>query len=268
MKIKNSIPPLGANIFLRPRINEMLNAFLLTEEGLTRKLTLVSAPAGYGKTTAVRSWLKGREKDTAWLSLDEEDNDPERFWTYLLSALQSLCSDIGRNSLEIMQSKSVLSDQYNSFNQLLTPLLNNLFFLQTPSFLVIDDYHLINEKSIHQDLAFFIENLPPTLHLVVTTRSDPPWPLSAWRAKHVMMEIRMADLRFKEDEAAGFFKIQKTVALKEMHLNTLYRKTEGWITGLKLAAYSLASSRDIDAFINYFAGSHRHVLLFFKRRGL
>jgi LuxR family transcriptional regulator, maltose regulon positive regulatory protein len=262
LKVKNCIPPLSINILLRSRIAERLESFLTTEEGFTRKLTLVSAPAGFGKTTAIRGWLKGRENDTAWVSLDAEDNDPERFWTYLLSALQNLCGSIGRGPMELLQSRGVFTDHISASSQILTPLLNDLFSLEIPSFLVIDDYHLINEKNIHQDLVFFIENLPPTLHLVVTTRSDPPWPLSSWRAKHVMMEIRMADLRFSEEEAAKYFEIQNSPELKETQLNTLYSKTEGWITGLKLAAYSLASSQDIDSFINLFAGCHRHVLLF------
>lgn len=262
LKVKNCIPPLGANILMRPHITERFESFLTAEEGFAGKLTLVSAPAGFGKTTAIRGWLKGRENNTAWLSLDAEDNDPERFWTYLISALHNLNCLIGRGPMELLQSRGIFTDSLSASGQILTPLLNDLFSLEVPSFLVIDDYHLIDEKNIHQDLIFFIENLPPTLHLVVTTRSDPPWPLSSWRAKHVMMEIRMADLRFSEEEAAKFFEVQNSPELKETHLHTLYSKTEGWITGLKLAAYSLASSRDIDSFINYFAGCHRHVLLF------
>ncbi len=261
LKIKNCILPLVDNILIRPRITEHLDAFLTTAEGFARQLTLLSAPAGFGKTTVVRAWIKGKESETAWLSLDNEDNNPERFWTYLSSALQTLSSDLGRGPLDMLQSGGVLSDSTVSFSQILTPLLNELFAIENPSYLVLDDYHLINDPEIHKDFAFFIENLPPTLHLIVTTRSDPPWPLSNWRVKGKMTEVRMADLKFTEEETAGFFK-EKNLVLNETQLNTLYRKTEGWVTGLQLAAFSLASSNNIDQFIENFAGSHRHVLLF------
>ena len=262
LKIKNCIPPLVDNILIRPRITERLDTFLTTTEGFARQLTLISAPAGFGKTTIARAWIKGKEGNTAWLSLDNEDNDPERFWIYLLSALQNLSGNLGRGSLDMLQSGGVLSDSTTSFSQILTPLLNELFAIDNPSYLVIDDYHLINEPEIHKDLAFFIENLPPTLHVIVTTRSDPPWPLSSWRVKGKMAEVRMADLKFTEDETADFFKAKDSLKLNDQQLSTLYRKTEGWITGLQLAAFSLASSHNIDQFIESFAGSHRHVLLF------
>jgi len=262
LKIKNCIPPLVDNILTRPKISERMDAFLAAEEGFARQLTLLSAPAGFGKTTVARAWIKGKEDNTAWLSLDEEDNNPERFWTYLLSALQNLSGDLGQGSLDMLQSGGILSDSSGPFNQILTPLLNELFTIDTPSYLVIDDYHLINEKEIHKDLAFFIENLPPTLHVIVTTRSDPPWPLSSWRVKGKMAEVRMTDLKFTEEETASFFKTNNSPTLNDSQLNTLYQKTEGWITGLQLAAFSLAASQDVDQFIENFAGSHRHVLLF------
>ena len=267
LKIKNYIPPLVSNTFHRPRLTERLDSFLTANEGFARQLTLLSAPAGYGKTTVVRGWLKGKESNTAWLSIDEEDNEPERFWTYLLSALQNLNvqnidGDLGQGPLEMLSSGSMISDTGSSINQILTPLLNDLFSIENLSYLVLDDYHLINEPEIHKNLAFFIENLPPTLHLIVTTRSDPPWPLHSWRAKGKMAEIRMADLKFTEDETAKYLENISSPRLNEFQLNTLYKKTDGWITGLQLAAFSLSSSQDIDQFIDTFAGSHRHVLLF------
>ncbi len=262
LRIKNCIPPLVDNILFRPRISERMDAFLTADEGFARQLTLLSAPAGFGKTTVVRAWIKGKEGNTAWLSLDEEDNDPERFWTYLLSALQNLSGDLGHGPLDMLQSGGILSDSTGPYNQILTPLLNELFTIDTPSFLVLDDYHLINEPEIHKDLAFFIENLPPTLHIIVTTRSDPPWSLSSWRVKGKMAEVRMKDLMFTEEETASFFAANNSPTLNDYQLNTLYQKTEGWITGLQLAAFSLAASHNVDQFIESFAGSHRHVLLF------
>ncbi len=262
LKVKNSIPPLGANIMKRPRVTERLDSYLLTTEGFTRPLTMVSAPAGFGKTTLVRDWVRKNENRTAWLSLDEEDNDPVRYWTYFLCALQQVYNNVGRGSFEMLKPYGVIADSGFTFNRLLTPLLNDLFSIETPSYLVLDDYHLINNPVIHEDMTYFVENLPPTWHLVITTRSDPPWPLSKWRAKNKMMEIRMGELKFSEQETSLFFKTSGGVALNEIQLNALYRKTEGWITGLQLAAYSLSTSPDTDNFIESFAGNHRHILHF------
>jgi len=262
LKIKTTMPPAGKNILSRPRIKEKLAEDLTVEEGFARPLTLFSAPAGFGKTTLVRKWLSGREKATAWLSLDEEDNDPERFWIYLVSALQNVADNIGSGTMEALRSQSHFSESSESRGALLTPLLNDLFSLEKPLFLVLDDYYLIDNSRIHEDMGFFIENLPPSLHLVVTTRSDPPWPLSRWRVKGKMAEVRLDDLKFTEEEAVKLYEGIKGLNLSEQQLHKLYQKTEGWVTGLQLAAISLASSRDRDQFIDSFAGSHRHILHF------
>ncbi len=177
LKIKTNVPPLGTNILSRPRIQGRLEENLTAADGFIRQLTLVSAPAGFGKTTLVRKWLAGREDRTAWYSLDQGDNEPERFWLYLISALQTVESGVGKGPLEMLRSTVMSSDPSIVSQSLLTPLLNDLFALENPVFLVLDDYHLMNNPQIHKDMTFFIENLPPTLHLVVTTRSDPAWPL-------------------------------------------------------------------------------------------
>lgn len=262
LKIKTTIPPLGKNILPRPQLAGRLNDEILTAEGFTRPLTLFSAPAGFGKTTLVRKWLSGKEDRTAWLSLDGEDNEPERFWVYLMTALQVIDNNIAGEMRESLRSHNLLSNSNRDSISFLTTLLNDLFSLEHPAFLVLDDYHLINNPRIHEDIIFFIENLPPTLHLVTTTRSDPPWPLSKWRVKGKTVEIRLEELKFSEKEAGELFAGIKGLQLKEKQLSALYQKTEGWVTGLQLAAVSLASSRDKDQFIKNFAGNHRHILHF------
>ncbi len=154
----------------------------------------------------------------------------------------------------------MFTDSSSSGEALLIPLLNDLFVLEGPYFLILDDYHLINNPRIHEDLVFFIENLPPTLHLAITTRSDPPWPLFRWRVKGKMAEFRLKDLKLSEEEAGQLLTNFKGIRLSDAQLHTLYLKTEGWVTGLQLAAFSLDASSNVDEFIRSFAGSHRHVL--------
>ena len=262
LKIKTTIPPLGKNILSRPQIKEKLTGDLFVEEGFTRPLTLFSAPAGFGKTTLVRKWLYGREDATAWLSIDEGDNDPERFWIYLVTALQNVAGKVGSGTMETLRNQSHFTEGSENRGTLLIPLLNDLFSIEDPLFLVLDDYYLIDNSSIHEDMIFFIENLPPSLHLVITTRSDPPWPLSRWWVKGKISEIRLGDLKFSEEEATSLFKSMKGLNLNEKQLSKLYQKTEGWVTGLQLAAISLTSSQDQDQFIDSFTGSHRHILHF------
>ncbi len=264
LKIKTNIPPLGTNILSRPRILERLNEDLMTTvaDGFNRRMTLVSAPAGFGKTTLIRKWLDKHEGRAAWYSLDEGDNEQERFWIYLISALQTVTGSIGTNALEILRLSSQSLESPVESKSLLTSLLNDLFTLEKPFFLVLDDYHLINNSLIHEDMIFFIDNLPPSIHLAVTTRSDPPWPSFRWRAKGQMLEVRLNDLKFSEEEAGRLFARLKSPGLTERQLHTLYNKTEGWITGLQLAAFSLAAGSNADEFIKSFAGSHRHVLHF------
>ncbi len=262
LRIKTGIPPRGLNIVSRNLILESLRKDLNSAEGFTRGLTLFSAPAGYGKTTTARSWLAGQEDKTAWYSLDETDNDPERFWIYLISALQCINEDIGRGALEMLRSGTATSDSAAGNEPFLTPLLNDLFLMDSPVYLVLDDYHLINNSRIHKAMIFFIENLPPTVHLVITTRSDPPWPLSRWRARAKMAEIRLEQLRFTEEEAARLLAESGGLPLTETQLHTLCKKIEGWVTGLQLVVSSLSISGNTEGFIQTFAGTHRHIFQF------
>ena len=268
LKIKITLPPLGENILQRPLLLERLDEYLLVKEGFTRPLTLISAPAGFGKTTLARKWLADRKDRSAWYSLDERDSERERYWSYLVSALQTLQEDLGKGTQEILHSFALDSQSPSSSEDFLAPLLNDLFGMEKTLFLVLDDYHLIDSSHVHQDMAFFIENLPPTLHLIITTRSTPPWPLSRWRARGQMAEIRQRDLKFSPEETGYLFHDIKGFSLTDAQLNLLHDKTDGWITGLQLAANSLASQPDMQSFINSFAGSHRHVFHFLSEEVL
>ncbi len=262
LKIKVNTPPLTSYAIDRQQILEKINAGLVTGSEFSRPLTLVSAPAGSGKTTLTRQWLKGLENQAAWLSLDDRDNETERFWLYLVSALQTCRPEIGKGALEILYSYSRETEAQTGSETFLTPLLNDLFALKKPLYLVIDDYHLIEKPVIHQSMIFFIENLPSTLHLVVATRSDPPWPLHRWRAKDKMREIRQADLQLTWEEAGRYINEVKGLEISGQQLGNLYQKTEGWITGLQLAAFSISTSLNKDEFIKHFTGSHQDIFQF------
>jgi len=262
LNIKISIPPPAPNILDRPHLIEGLEINMHGREGFTRQLTLVSAPAGFGKTTLARSLLAGKESRSAWYSLDQGDNERERFWLYLVSALRSVEKDLGRGTMEILRSSSLGSDPPAESEMFLAPLLNELFSLKEPLYLVLDDYHLISNPPIHRDMIFFIENLPPCVHLLVTTRSEPPWPLARWRARSKMAEVRQKNLRFSREETGVLLEAVQELKLTDTQVQTLHEKTEGWVTGLQLAAVSLAESSNPDQLIESFAGSHRHVFHF------
>jgi len=262
LKIKVNTPPLTSYAIGRPQILEKINAGLVSGSEFSRPLTLVSAPAGSGKTTLARLWLKGLENQAAWLSLDDRDNETERFWLYLVSALQTCRPEIGKGALEILYFSTQETEVQAGSETFLTPLLNDLFALKEPLSLVIDDYHLIEKPAIHQGMIFFIENLPSTMHLLVATRSDPPWPLHRWRAKDKMREIRQTDLQLTKEETGRYINEIKGLDISECQIESLYQKTEGWITGLQLAAFSISTSLNKDEFIKHFTGSHQDIFQF------
>src|SRR5437016_10666410 len=187
------LPPLRPNVVSRPRLLERLN------EGLHRKLTLISAPAGFGKTTLVSEWVAGIERPTAWLSLDEGENDPTRFLAYLVAALQTIAPDIGEGVLGVLQSP-----QPPPIEAILTALLNEITTLPDHFVLVLDDYHVIDAIAVDRALTFLVEHLPPQMHLVIATREDPQLPLARLRARGQLAELRAVDLRFTPSEAAAF----------------------------------------------------------------
>ena len=255
------------NAVLRPRLYGRL------DEGLTRKLTLISAPAGSGKTTLVCEWLHRKEEGRgnsalfplpsafAWLSLDEGDSDSARFLVYFIAALQTLVPTTGQWVLAALQTP-----QPPSPAALLTSLVNDIAAIPDPFILVLDDYHLVEATAVDDILTFLLEQMPPPLHLVIATREDPNLPLARLRARGQLSELRAADLRFTLAEATDFLNQGMGLRLDTDEIIALEKRTEGWIAGLQLAALALqgqaAATNEADAaqFIRSFSGSHRFVL--------
>jgi LuxR family maltose regulon positive regulatory protein len=225
------------------------------DQGLTGRLILVSAAAGFGKTTVLSNWAQHRQLPVSWLALDERDNDPTRFWTYIVAALQQTDAAIGEATLAMLQSPEPLD-----FEVFLTPLLNELTQAQTDLIVVLDDYHLITTPAIHDALTFLLEHLPSRIHLAIATRSDPPLSLARWRVRGQLTELRAADLRFTDAEATAFLQQSLALPLTETQIITLQRQTEGWIAGLQLAMLSLRNATDPAAVIDAFRGNQRHIL--------
>jgi LuxR family maltose regulon positive regulatory protein len=242
------IPPSRPKVVSRPRLVERLN------EGLHRKLTLISAPAGFGKTTLVSDWVASLERPAAWLSLDEEENDLTRFLTYLVAAVQTIAPTFGEGILDMLQSSQPPPPE-----ALLTALLNELTTISDQFMLVLDDYHVLDSNAVDQAITFLVEHLPLHMHLVITTREDPQLPLARLRARGQLTEVRASDLRFSTSEAAAFLTQVMGLSLTAEDITRLEDRTEGWIAGLQLAALSLQGRQDVEGFIRAFAGDHRYI---------
>jgi LuxR family maltose regulon positive regulatory protein len=251
LKTKLNIPPARPQMVPRPRLIERL------KEGLGYNLVLVSAPAGFGKTTLLSEWgrLNRPQVRTGWISLDEGDNDPVRFWDYFITALQTIHSGFGEKILPWLHSS-----QPPSTEPLLTALINELSAAKDDFVIVLDDYHVIESPQIHDGITYMVERLPAHVHLTIATRGDPPLPLARFRGKGMMLEIRTDDLRFTLDDAASLLKGLKTPGLSNGDVAALNERTEGWVVGLKMAALSLKEQKDIPGFIADFTGSQRYVM--------
>lgn len=249
LSTKLYIPIHRPKAVLRSRLIEQL------DEGLHRKLTLISASAGFGKTTLISEWVAHCDCPIAWLSLDDGDSDPTYFLTYIVTALQTIAPDIGDGVLNALQSP-----QSPPIESLLTTLLNEIITIPDNFVLVLDDYHLIDSKSVDNALIFLLEHLPPQMHLVISTREDPQLPLARLRARDQLTELRAADLRFTPSETAGFLNEGMGLMLSEEDIIALESRTEGWIAGLQLAGISMQGHEDISSFIQSFTGSHHFVL--------
>jgi LuxR family maltose regulon positive regulatory protein len=244
-------PRLPAGSLRRERLLARLDA------GLMRKVSLVSAPTGFGKTTLVRMWIANREFPSAWVTLDEHDNDPVRFWTYVCSALRALDSSLGKATLSMLTSP-----QPPSGVSLLTPLINDLAGWEARSVLVLEDYHTIQSSDIHDGISFLIQHLPESLHLVFITRTEPDLPLGLLRARDELIEITPSDLRFHQQEAEAFLRTTAQADLSSSAVARLWQKTEGWPAGLRLGALTLqnkGSTADLETWIESFSGSDRYV---------
>ncbi len=221
------------------------------------RLTLITAPAGFGKTTLAAEW---RSPHFAWLSLDDEDNDPARFVAYLAAACQQIFPHVGQQLQPLLQS-----GQTPDLSHLLTYLINDLATsLKPPATLtlVLDDYHLIHNDTIHQAMTTLVEHAPPGLHLILTSRTEPALPLARWRARGWLTDIRADDLRFDQEETAYFLQEVMGLKLDAAAIHTLARRTEGWVASLQLAALSLQNNPDPAAFLTTFGGHHRAIFTY------
>lgn len=246
---KLHIPKSRPQIVSRPRLVDKLN------DGFHHKLTLISAPAGFGKTTLLSEWIAGIEQPVGWLQLDEGDNDTTRFLKYLIAACQTGAPSVGEAILS-----ELLSPQPLPAEAILTHLVNDIATLSDDLILILDDYHLIDAEPVNDVLAFLLDHLPAQMHLVIITREDPHLPLARLRGMGQLTELRAVDLRFTTDEAAEFLNRVMALDLSTVDINALENRTEGWITGLQLAAISMQGSSDAASFIRSFTGSHRYVL--------
>lgn len=249
LRTKLYIPRQRANLVPRPRLLERL------DEGFRRKLTLIAAPAGFGKTTLLSEWIRSNPHAVTWLSLDSADNDPIRFWTYWIASLQCQSPELGAAALAQLQAS-----QPPPLLSILTSLLNDISALPDTFASVLDDYHAIDAPEIHNAVAFVLDNLPDNLRLIITTRADPPLPLARLRARDQMVELRAAELSFTTDEAALFLNQVMGLDLSPAQVSALETRTEGWVAGLQIAGLSLRGRADVPAFIQNFSGSHRHIL--------
>jgi LuxR family maltose regulon positive regulatory protein len=258
LQTKLYIPPIRSELVPRPRLLQRLN------EGLQRSLALVSAPAGFGKTTLVSEWVHtaGPHRDAplqaAWLSLDDEDNELPRFLSYLIAALARVAPGAAQAAGNLLRMP-----QLPPAETILTTLINELCSVPTDLVLVLEDYHAIEAGAIHEALTFLLDNLPPQVHLIISTRADPPLPLPRWRSRDMMVEIYADDLRFSQQESAAYLNDVMNLNLAPGDVTALNQRTEGWIVGLQMAALALqgkSREQDASAFVQAFSGSHHYIL--------
>lgn len=251
------IPSVRPEHISRPRLVEQLT------KGLDRKMSLISAPAGFGKSMLVSEWISAlastkTEPKIAWISLDESDNDPARFLSYFVAAISraaGIDSLIGESLLGMLASPQVPPP-----TEILTALINAIAEQSGKLVAVLDDFHAIEAEPVIRAMTFLIENSPPQLHLVIATRDDPPLPLASLRAQGQMTELRAIDLRFSKPEIAEFIKKVEGLQLSQDEIELLETRSEGWVVGLQLAAIALHGYRDKDRPVEAFSGSHRFVL--------
>jgi len=244
------IPATRSDLVMRPRLFQRL------DEGLKPgfRLTLVSAPAGFGKSTLVSEWARQISLPVAWLACDENDNDPIRFWNYFLAAIQTVDPELGKRLADLAQSSPP-----PSIDVLITSLVNEIASISKPFCIILDDYHLIEDETIHKNIDFLLDYLPSVVHLIIVTRVDPSLHLARRRGRTELCEVRAADLRFTRAEITDLLNQIMRLGLDQRDLNALEARTEGWIVGLQLAAISLQGRSDAHAFISAFEGDDRYI---------
>ncbi|MEO1593103.1 MAG: LuxR C-terminal-related transcriptional regulator [Cyanobacteria bacterium J06632_22] len=241
-------PKWSADSVSRPRLIARINPKC--------KLTLVSAPAGFGKTTLLSEWIAALSKrSVAWVSLDSSDNTPASFWTYVITALQGLQPNLGQRALSFIQSS-----QPPAIETVLMMVLNELTAIDADIVLVLDDYHVIETQAIHDGIGYLLSHLPPNVHLIMTSRADPPLALARLRSHGDLTELRVSDLRFTPDEVTAFLNQGMGLEISPENVSALEQRTEGWIAGLQLAALSLQGREDISTFVAAFSGDDRYIV--------
>jgi LuxR family transcriptional regulator, maltose regulon positive regulatory protein len=246
---KFHVPSVRSDLVQRDRLLERLN------RGMEGKLILISAPAGSGKTTILSEWLRQTKFSSSWLSLDEGDNDPLRFWTYFVAALQQSHPDIGEATLSMLRSL-----ESPSFESFLIPLINEITRFSERQIFILDDYHAIAARPIHEGMTFLLEHLPPQLHLAIASRVDPPLPLARWRVRNQLTQLGAADLCFTLAETTAFINRSMQLPLSQEQVAAIQARTEGWIAGLQLAALSMRHVKDISAFIASLTRDRHYIL--------
>ena len=249
LKTKLFIPPLRSELVSRSRLFKRL------DKGFRRKLTLISAPAGFGKTTLVADWVRRNKIPVAWFSVDSGDNDPVNFLNYIIAGLQTLEACTGNAALTLLQSP-----QPPHFESILINLINDVSDIRRDFAFIIDDYHTIDSSPVHGMISFLIEHLPDHMHMIIATRSDLPISLSRWRSQGQLTELRTADLGFTAEECAKFFNERLKLKLSPDEIELLESRTEGWIAGLQLAAISIQNQNDPSGFIRAFSGDNRYIM--------
>jgi len=245
---KLTIPRIHTDILQRQRLLDLL------QESDRLKLTLITAPAGFGKTTLAQLWAKSMDCPVTWFAIDSGDNDPKRFWTYFIAALQAVKPEIGSGAQESLLNPAAGQELG------LTILINEFAELDNPLTLVLDDYHEIESPEIQSGMSFLIDNLPEQLHIIIASRSEPDLPLPRLRARRQMLEVTAADLRFTNQEITDFLQNLFGLQLATKQIESLANRTEGWVAGLQMAALSMQNQDDLDGFIRAFTGSHHHIL--------
>jgi LuxR family transcriptional regulator, maltose regulon positive regulatory protein len=246
---KLHIPPVNQNIVFRPKLYDKLNT------GLTRKLILISAPAGFGKTTLLSEWINQLNIPTAWFSIDKADNDPSEFLNYIISGIQNIHKEFGLSALMLLNSPNK-----PSVESIVSLLINEILCINQNFLLVLDDFHFINNSEVLKLVTYFLEHIPENIHIVILTRSDPALSVSRLRSQNQLVELRSADLGFSANDISILFNKKLKFGLSAEDVYSLETKTEGWIAGLQLTALTMQGREDISEFIQDLKGDNRYIM--------